>query len=91
MTMLPAAVVFGFNFPAVVVLLTAKVRKAEESATVGVGYAANTIGAIGGAIFTGFWLVPTLGSFRVLALTAGINLVLAIALELRSVGRQAKS
>jgi spermidine synthase/Tfp pilus assembly protein PilF len=60
------------------------VRKAEQSATVGVAYAANTIGAIVGAIFTGFWLVPTLGSFRVLALTAGINLMLAIALELRT-------
>src|SRR6202021_3204974 len=31
LAMLPAAVVFGFNFPAVVVLLTAKVRKAEQS------------------------------------------------------------
>ncbi|HTA56516.1 MAG TPA: fused MFS/spermidine synthase [Candidatus Baltobacteraceae bacterium] len=90
LAMLPAAVVFGFNFPAVVVLLTGKVRKAEQSATVGVAYAANTIGAIGGAIFTGFWLVPMLGSFRVLALTAGINLILAIALELRSVERHAK-
>lgn len=84
LAMLPAAVVFGFNFPAVVVFLSAKVRKAEQSATVGVAYAANTIGAIAGAIFTGFWLVPVLGSFRVVALTAGINLILAIALELRS-------
>jgi spermidine synthase len=91
LAMLPAAVVFGFNFPAVVVLLTAKVRKAEQSATVGVAYAANTIGAIAGAIFTGFWLVPTLGSFRVLALTAGINLILAIALELRSAQRRVNS
>jgi len=90
LAMLPAAVVFGFNFPAVVVLLTAKVRKAEQSATVGVAYAANTIGAIGGAIFTGFWLVPMLGSFRVLALTAGVNLMLAMALELRSAERHAK-
>jgi spermidine synthase len=91
LAMLPAAVVFGFNFPAVVVLVTAKVRKAEQSATVGVAYAANTIGAIGGAIFTGFWLVPTLGSFRILALTAGINLILAIALLLRSAQLHLKS
>ena len=91
LAMLPAAIVFGFNFPAVVVLLTANARKAEQSARVGVAYAANTIGAIAGAVFTGFWLVPTLGSFRVVALTAGINLVLAIALELRNVQRQATS
>jgi spermidine synthase len=91
LAMLPAAAVFGFNFPAVVVLVTAKVRKAEQSATVGVAYAANTIGAIGGAIFTGFWLVPMLGSFRVLALTAGINLILAIALVLPSAQRHVKS
>ena len=91
LAMLPAAVVFGFNFPAVVVLLTGKVRKAEQSATVGVAYAANTIGAIAGAIFTGFWLVPMVGSFRVLALTAGINLILAIALELRSAQRHVNS
>jgi len=91
LAMLPAALVFGFNFPAVVVLLTAKVRKAEQSATVGVAYAANTIGAIAGAIFTGFWLVPRLGSFRVVALTAGINLMLAIALELRSAQRHVNS
>jgi len=91
LAMLPAAVVFGFNFPAVVVLLTAKVRKAEQSATVGVAYAANTIGAIAGAIFTGFWLVPTLGSFRVVALSAGINLIVAIALELRSAQRHVNS
>ena len=89
LAMLPAAIVFGFNFPAVVVLLSANARKAEQSATVGVAYAANTIGAIAGAVFTGFWLVPALGSFRVVALTAGINLVLAIALELRSAQRQA--
>jgi len=91
LAMLPAAAVFGFNFPAVVVLVTAKVRKAEQSATVGVAYAANTIGAIGGAIFTGFWLVPMLGSFRVLALTAGINLILAIALVLPSTQRHVKN
>jgi spermidine synthase/Tfp pilus assembly protein PilF len=75
----------------VVVLLSAKVRKTEQSATVGIAYAANTIGAIAGAIFTGFLLVPRLGSFRVVALTAGINLILAIALELRSAQRHANS
>jgi len=83
LAMLPAAIIFGFNFPAVAVLLAGIVRSGpSHSATVGRAYAANTIGAIVGAAATGFWLIPTLGSFRVVGLIAGINLVLAIALEL---------
>jgi len=84
LTVLPVAAIFGFNFPTVVVLLDAAPANFVRSATVGRAYAANTVGAIVGSLITGFWLVPWLGSFRVIAATAGVNLLLAVALELRS-------
>ena len=90
LTVLPLAVVFGFNFPAVVVLVgEAKGDGAGESATVGRAYAANTLGAIVGAVAAGFWLVSWLGSFKLVAFTAGVNLLVAIALELRASSRGA--
>jgi MFS family permease len=71
LAMLPAATVFGFNFPVVTMLIAKSVGHEEpESHAVGRAYAANTVGAIVGAIIVGFWLVPRLGSFRVVAFTA---------------------
>ena len=87
--MLPAAFVFGFNFPVVTVLIAGP--HAEHSgygAAVGRAYAANTLGAILGATLTGFLLVPLLGAFRVVALAAAANLLLGILLELRSAARR---
>jgi len=89
LAMLPAAVVFGFNFPAVVVLIAGP-RSAGESgagAAVGRAYAWNTLGAIAGAIAAGFWLMPRLGSFHLLAGTAGANLALAAAISIASTRR----
>ena len=84
LTVLPLAVVFGFNFPAVVVLVGgARGENTGESAIVGKAYAANTLGAIVGAVAAGFWLVSWLGSFRLAVFTAGVNLLLAVVLELR--------
>lgn len=84
LTVLPLAVVFGFNFPAVVVLVGGARRdNAGESAMVGKAYAANTLGAIVGAVAAGFWLVSWLGNFQLVVFTAGVNLLLAIVLELR--------
>jgi len=92
LAMLPAAIIFGFNFPAVVLLLTGGARsESGYSAVVGRAYAANTFGAIAGAIITGFWLIPALGSFRVVALIAAINLLLAVAAELSATTRRALS
>jgi len=87
--MLPAAVVFGFNFPAVVGLI-AGLSKGDErpGVTTGRSYAANTCGAILSAVATGFFFLPRLGSFRVVALAAAVNLLLAIALELFSEPRR---
>jgi len=83
LAMLPAAVVFGFNFPAVALLIARGAK--DHAAAVGRAYAANTLGAIVGATLTGFWLVPWLGSFRVVALAAAANLLLAALLEARAV------
>src|SRR6266576_2383858 len=85
LTVLPVATIFGLDFPMVVVLLDHTARaNTGRSATVGRAYAANTFGAIVGSLITGFWLVPWLGSFRMIAAAAGVNLLLAVALELRS-------
>ncbi|HLY92886.1 MAG TPA: fused MFS/spermidine synthase, partial [Candidatus Angelobacter sp.] len=89
LTVLPAAIVFGFNFPLVVVLFSGSAGAgAGGAAKVGRAYAANTLGAIVGSVITGFWLVPWLGSFRVIAAAAGVNLLLALVLDLRSSQRR---
>ena len=91
--MLPAAIVFGFNFPAVA-LLIAKSQSAAISGAgtgenaVGRAYAWNTLGAIAGAVATGFWLLPRLGSFHLLAATAAANLLLAAVLSITSIPRR---
>lgn len=87
LAMLPTAVVFGFNFPAVVVLIAGPRpgNGAGAGAAVGRAYAWNTLGAIVGAIAAGFWLLPRLGSFHLLAATAGMNLALAAIISLASV------
>lgn len=88
-TLLPIAMVFGFSFPTVIALLgTSEGPGAGKSALVGKAYAANTVGAVAGSLITGFWLVPWLGSFRVVAAAAGVNVMLAVALELRSTRHQ---
>jgi spermidine synthase len=92
LAMLPTAVVFGFNFPAVVVLI-ARPRPSTEAgdgAAVGSAYAWNTLGAIVGAIAAGFWLMPRLGSFHLLAATAGVNLALAAAISFASAQRPSR-
>jgi len=78
LTVLPTAICFGFNFPMMIALVQGK----GDSSVVGTAYAANTIGAIVGSLVTGIWLTPMLGSFRVVALVAVINLILAVAVHL---------
>jgi spermidine synthase len=91
-TVLPIALVFGFNFPAVLVLLGRNAPgNPGESASVGKAYAANALGAIVGSLVAGFWLVSWLGNFRLVAFTAGVNLLLALALALRSSQRRVLS
>jgi len=89
LAMLPTAMIFGFNFPMVVVLLDRRnAGQSGSSVTVGEAYAANTMGCIVGAVVTGFWLVPWLGSFRVIGVAAAINLLLALVLDSRAPQRR---
>lgn len=90
LAMLPTAMAFGFNFPLFVVLLgRGESSSTESSITVGKAYAANTIGCIVGAVATGFWLVPWLGSFRVIGIAAAANLLLALVFDSLSPQRHA--
>ena len=78
LTVLPVATIFGFAFPMVIALFAGTASAADSnSAIVGRAYAANTVGSIVGSLAAGFWLVPSLGSFRVIAAAAGVNLLLA--------------
>jgi len=89
LAMLPAAIVFGFNFPAVVALIAGLPNEVNHPGeATGIAYAANTFGAILAAVSTGFFLVPWLGSFRVVAVAAAMNLFLAVALEWFSTPRR---
>lgn len=86
--MLPAALVFGFNFPVAMLLIAGRPGAAgRHAAAVGPAYAANTVGAIVGAVAAGFWLVPLVGSYRLVAVTAVVNLLLAAILTLRHAPR----
>jgi spermidine synthase len=92
LTVLPMAAIFGFNFPAVLVLLDGAMGTiAGKSSVIGRAYAANTLGAIAGSLITGFWLVSWLGSFLVIAATAAVNILLALVLDWFSPHRQIRS
>lgn len=87
--MLPAATVFGFNFPLAAVVIAQ--RPGEERASgpaVGKAYAANTLGAIAGAVLSGFVLIPRLGAYQLVGLVALANVTVALALLARSPGRK---
>lgn len=89
LAMLPAAIVFGFNFPVVTLLIANHENGQSPSpAAVGRACAANTLGAIVGSIAAGFWLVPALGSFRLVTCTAVVNLALAVFLLARDFPRR---
>ncbi len=59
-TILPAAVLWGASFP--LALAAVATRRAEAGRLVGTVYAANTVGAIVGALGFSLWLMPALGS-----------------------------
>jgi spermidine synthase len=87
LVMLPTALIFGFNFPAVIALVAGR-QSSTASVAVGRAYAWNTFGAIVGAIASGFWLLPRLGAFHLLAAAAAINIALAVILSLVTVPRR---
>jgi spermidine synthase len=76
LVMLPAALCIGATFPlAVRTLARGGAEAASASARV---YAWNTIGAIVGAIGSGFFLVPLLGYVGMVTAAVAMNLLLAI-------------
>lgn len=90
LAMLPAAIVFGFNFPVVVMLISRQEEAAtSQAALVGRACAANTVGAILGALAAGFWLLPGLGSFRLVGMIVTANLALAFFLQIKCIPRRA--
>jgi len=81
--MLPAATLFGFNFPLAVVVIAGQDRSSGAfGPAVGKAYAANTLGAIAGAVLSGFLLIPYVGAFRLVAFVALANVAVALALLL---------
>lgn len=85
LTLLPTAILFGFGFPMFIALLDRYANDSHSSsALVGNAYAANTLGAIFGSLAAGFWLIPHFGSFRVISAVAGVNVLVAIYLHLRT-------
>jgi spermidine synthase len=71
---LPGAVLWGMSFP--FALAAAGRRSADTGRSSGYAYAANTVGAIIGALCVSFWLIPSYGTkvaSQVLVATAGVS------------------
>jgi SAM-dependent methyltransferase len=83
----PAALLSGFQFPLLIALLGP--GRSEVGRHVGRVYAANTLGAIAGALAGGFGLLPALGALgcwrAVTVLLAGWSVLVAALTCLRSV------
>jgi spermidine synthase len=79
LAMLPVAILFGVAFPLVLSLVAAKDGAQRVGAPVGRAYAANTAGAIAGALLSGFVLLPAIGSFRLIVCAAIANALLGLA------------
>ena len=72
----PGAVLMGMTFP-----VAAKIYAASRGRTgsgVGVSYFADTIGAIGGSLAAGFFLIPRLGTLHSLIVVALVNLLIGV-------------
>jgi spermidine synthase len=86
---LPAAIVAGYQFPLIIALLGR--GRNELGRQVGLAYAANTLGAITGALAGGFGLLPWLsapGAWRFSALWLVALGICATALSVRHGGRR---
>jgi len=80
----PAALLSGFQFPLLIALLGQ--GRAHVARDVGRAYAANTLGAIAGALWGGFGLLPllgALGAWRALGALLAVWSLFALGLALR--------
>ena len=88
--LLPATVLWGVSFP--LALAAAGRGKEEPGRLVGGIYAANTLGAIIGAMVFGMALIPWIGTERcqqLLTLLSGVAAIVLLAVALRRAGRGA--
>jgi spermidine synthase len=84
-TMLPGAVLWGASFP--LALAAATTKGADPGRTIGRLYAANTLGAIAGSIFTGLLIIPNFGTHG----AHRILIVLSVASGVIAIGSMRKS
>ena len=75
-TFVPLTLGLGATFPAVVKSCVRELDQVGES--VGTIYSANTLGAIGGALLSGFILVPLLGVEKMLVFAAAFNMLIGV-------------
>ncbi len=71
----PASVLFGMIPPYVIRLKLKVIENSGE--TIGLMYAISTIGSIFGTFFAGFYLIPTIGSTKILILISFVLLVVS--------------
>jgi len=76
--MLPPTLLMGAIFPLAVRLVSPEATRVGRS--VGTLYAANTIGAIGGSLLAGFYLIPAAGLQNSVILAILLDLALALVL-----------
>lgn len=76
--LLPMTIAFGASFPFAVALAGG----ADDTVTehIGVIYAVNTLGAIGGSLLTGFLLVPSIGLHVTIQAVAAMSAITAVAI-----------
>jgi spermidine synthase len=76
--LLPMTVAFGAAFPFAVALAGG----ADDTVTehIGVIYAVNTLGAIGGSLLTGFFLIPVIGLHLTIQIVAAVSAITAVAI-----------
>lgn len=82
--MLPAACLWGASFP--LALATIAARHSDPGRLVGRVYAANTLGAIAGALAFSVWLIPTFGTVNAQRALIGISataVLISLAVQLR--------
>jgi spermidine synthase len=86
--LLPMTIAFGTAFPFAVALAGGGDDRVTEH--IGVIYAVNTLGAIGGALLTGFFLVPLIGLHNTIRIVAGTSAMAAMAVSVAAARGRAR-
>lgn len=75
LVLLPPTTAMGATLPLLAEAAVGRLRRIAE--TTGGLYAANTLGAVVGALASGFWLIPTFGISTTVLVAAGVDLAVA--------------